>query len=364
MSITAASEIDLTSMTMLGIWAVASLVALGLMTAFGTFQRRADETLQRLFARDSIWPLVWNVLIAITVYFAASMMVFTAIATTQENPGSKPEDLLVGGNLVAMAVVMSSAAFLSLMAGVGIFIPDGFTRVGLDRSPLQGIKYGAAMILAAMPILLLTMAAAELSYKAAGYKHEQAHELLKAMDPNNPLVRMGAVFAAVVVAPLAEELLFRGHLQPVIRRLLSRWFAMREPRYARPAAAPTPYVVPVYSGALPPPLPPVVPTAYPAVPPALPLASQFPALPLGYAVQPLAPPAAPPAKPFLPSFLAIMITSVVFSVIHPAWSWPPIFVLSVALGFSYERTGNLWVPIVMHACFNGLMTSIYLSQLP
>lgn len=56
---------------------------------------------------------------------------------------------------------------------------------------------------------------------------------------------------------------------------------------------------------------------------------------------------------------AVLITSVVFTIAH--WTVLPVggrhalaslFVLSVCLGASYERTGRLGVPIVMHACFN------------
>ena len=58
---------------------------------------------------------------------------------------------------------------------------------------------------------------------------------------------------------------------------------------------------------------------------------------------------------------AVLITSVVFTIAH--WSVLPaggkhalasLFVLSVALEASYERTGRLGVPIVMHAAFNAL----------
>ena len=51
-----------------------------------------------------------------------------------------------------------------------------------------------------------------------------------------------------------------------------------------------------------------------------------------------------------------------FAGVHQPWTLPPIFVLSVCLGLAYERTGNLWVPVVMHAAFNGLMTAFFLSQ--
>jgi membrane protease YdiL (CAAX protease family) len=52
-------------------------------------------------------------------------------------------------------------------------------------------------------------------------------------------------------------------------------------------------------------------------------------------------------------WLAVIVTSVIFACVHPWWSWPPIFVLAVCLGYVYERTGNLWACIFIHALFNG-----------
>src|SRR5204863_1206493 len=93
------------------------------------------------------------------------------------------------------------------------------------------------------------------------------------------------ILGAVAVAPLAEELLFRGHIQTLLRG------ATRRP------------------------------------------------------------------------WLAVIITSIIFAGIHPTWTIPPIFVLSLALGYAYERTGNLWLNIFMHAMFNGLETilSLYIA---
>ena len=50
-----------------------------------------------------------------------------------------------------------------------------------------------------------------------------------------------------------------------------------------------------------------------------------------------------------------------FSLVHAMWTWPLIFVLSCFLGYAYERTGNLWTCIVIHAAFNGFSTLVYLT---
>lgn len=51
---------------------------------------------------------------------------------------------------------------------------------------------------------------------------------------------------------------------------------------------------------------------------------------------------------------AILGTSVLFAMLHSPYSWPAIFVLSVGLGYVYERRGHLVAPILMHSLFNGI----------
>jgi membrane protease YdiL (CAAX protease family) len=61
---------------------------------------------------------------------------------------------------------------------------------------------------------------------------------------------------------------------------------------------------------------------------------------------------------FRESWPAILFSSAAFALVHPAWSWPQIFFLGLCLGYVYERTGNLWMTIAMHATFN--LTSLWL----
>jgi len=52
---------------------------------------------------------------------------------------------------------------------------------------------------------------------------------------------------------------------------------------------------------------------------------------------------------------AILVTSALFALVHlPAFGqMPALFVLSIAITWSYERTGTLAAPIAFHAAFNG-----------
>jgi membrane protease YdiL (CAAX protease family) len=64
------------------------------------------------------------------------------------------------------------------------------------------------------------------------------------------------------------------------------------------------------------------------------------------------------------TWAGILVSAALFTVVHDAWTWPPIFVLAVCLGYAYERTGNLWAPITMHAAFNSISTVVYLLIAP
>jgi membrane protease YdiL (CAAX protease family) len=56
-------------------------------------------------------------------------------------------------------------------------------------------------------------------------------------------------------------------------------------------------------------------------------------------------------------WLAILFSSAAFALVHQWWTWPQIFFLGFCLGYLYERTGNLWASITLHALFN--LTSIF-----
>jgi membrane protease YdiL (CAAX protease family) len=59
-------------------------------------------------------------------------------------------------------------------------------------------------------------------------------------------------------------------------------------------------------------------------------------------------------------WLAILIASILFAAVHPLWMAPLILLLSLGLGYAYERTGNIWVPIFIHALFNLFSTLQFL----
>jgi membrane protease YdiL (CAAX protease family) len=53
------------------------------------------------------------------------------------------------------------------------------------------------------------------------------------------------------------------------------------------------------------------------------------------------------------AWIAIFMTSVFFAVTHANPShWPVLFILSIAIGYSYEKSGSLFRPVFIHMLFN------------
>jgi len=175
-------------------------------------------------------------------------------------------------------------AFIGIIgAGVGFAVTIALISashridtLGLSaRRIVPGLTVGALGIVIALPIVFWVLQATLFTLREAGIEHPAKHELMQAIDAAHDWrVTLAATCAAVIAAPLFEELIFRGLIQGSIAR------ATRSP------------------------------------------------------------------------WLAIGIASTLFAVIHPWWTIPPIFVLSVILGVIYHRTQNLWAAIFAHALFN------------
>jgi membrane protease YdiL (CAAX protease family) len=58
---------------------------------------------------------------------------------------------------------------------------------------------------------------------------------------------------------------------------------------------------------------------------------------------------------------SIVLASLAFTATHSPWTTqPPVFVLSLFLGWLYFRSGTILAPMLMHAIFNGVMFTLFL----
>jgi membrane protease YdiL (CAAX protease family) len=151
-----------------------------------------------------------------------------------------------------------------------------------------------------------------------------------------------AILSAVVVAPIFEELMFRGVLQSWLARTLRRSAGVGHPSSPVPAA--------LVNGAA---SPAIAKNGYSEL--ALRDAPSRDLLPN----QILSENARPLRKSREPGLWAIILTSLIFGALHSR-QWPApvaLFVLALVIGTVYHRTGSMIAAICMHASFNAFSTT-------
>lgn len=297
-------------------------LTIGLAVAAG-LQRWGNErpaAIERVRAGSPVWPLLVVLMAGLFCWVmipASFLAQKQAALVAREGKDAKLEvSDLTPGELAILATV-PPAAGLVVMLGLGAALRAvGGLDLGFGaRRAARGIAVGLLASAAVVPFVFGFMQLVEWVYRWRAYEHPNEHDLLRALgDSTNPFVGAVLIVGATVLAPLFEELFFRGHVQTVLARVMGAGGG--EPTVSG-------------GGAL--------------------------------AGEPARPKGGTYADRRAAVWGAIVVTSVLFAVIHARWTWPPIFVLSMCLGYAYERTGNLWVPVTIHAAFNTTSTALYLA---
>lgn len=213
--------------------------------------------------------------------------------------------ILCIGELTAIAIIIFLARvhFVRRLKGFGLDV----------KTIIKDFFVAFVNLLAAWPLItaaiILTMFFGELIW---GQEYQmQQHQQLKLITEYSQLPpRILIIVVAVVIAPLLEEMLFRGFFQTMIRSCLD---AHRSSLAARV-------------------------TGHGAPPQGV----------LWRATN---------------CWLAIAISSVLFTTIHAnTGHWPALFVLGVCLGYAYEKSGSLFRPIFIHSFFNAASIIATLNQ--
>lgn len=203
----------------------------------------------------------------------------------------------VGAAVTTIAILLLARAhFARGLHGFGLNIKT----VGAD------LFAGFTSLLTVWPLIMaaviLTTFFAEKIW-GQDYQMQQHQELKLITEYPQLSLRIIIVIVAVIVAPLLEELLFRGFIQTTLVSHISyvtRGAPIDEPRTIRNK----------------------------------------------YGV-----------------WLAIAMSSGLFAMMHAnPGHWPALFVLSVCLGYAYEKSGSLFRPIFIHAFFNAISIAAALSQ--
>jgi membrane protease YdiL (CAAX protease family) len=206
--------------------------------------------------------------------------------------------------LLATSGILEALAFLFIVAMAGLYRPGGVRLLGLRLIQIpRGIAAGIATIFVLFPLVLLVGQLTELAMHVVGLPPPQPHEVLEALRENHSArFVVTAIILVVVVAPMFEELAFRGCLQTLIARFFFWLETHGEPQVS--------------------------------------------------AISPSGP----------SRWLAVIITAAIFAAVHHELGFfPPLMLLAIGLGYVYERTGNLWTTIFAHALFNAVQLLLFVG---
>jgi membrane protease YdiL (CAAX protease family) len=288
-------------------WALVGILA-GIF--FGVFRRNSIVGPERLAPTESAWDLL---IVFFIVYYGGLLATVGISNLMHLHPGARMLLLYSGNGL---------ASFVAVILLLRRIRPGSVRLLGLDPARLPGgLVTGSATVFIMYPLIQLTSGCVELIYDHFHLTKAKPHEILQLLGSSeNRRLTVIAVVLACVIAPLAEELLYRGLLQTMFVRLYS-WMA------GHSAAS-------VIGGEL---------------QSTLPLEYQSALMPISSSSAGV-------------RWAAVLTSSAIFAAVHvePAFL-APLFVLALGLGYVYERTGNLWVTITAHAIFNTLQILLYLA---
>lgn len=175
----------------------------------------------------------WGVAGAILVFLAAyvpSSLIGQGIRSALKNtlPGN-------GANLVALFV--SSCVLYALLL-LGMYLSAvkrhgagaeslGLSRKGLGRSAAIGAGLGTPVVLFALGTIFLAKYLYEAGYWLVFKRSPDIPPGMGPLNPGkNPILWILVVFTLVVLAPVCEELFFRGYLYPPLRNRMGMQAAM------------------------------------------------------------------------------------------------------------------------------------------
>lgn len=255
-----------------------SLIAVGLIVlAVWIVRRIANPGKLRLTGtpprRNSLNPA--HVALVLLVYLGVAA---GAMAVLKFLPvASLPDD--------KAAVVLSPPAQLAALVCSILVASATFrfgARAGMGLSSRHAIYDAARAVVAFLAVWPVCIGMLWLSQRVLG-PDPRDHPMLIAVMSDSVFWQAMVVLSAVVLAPLAEEIFFRGLLQSMLRRYTRR------------------------------------------------------------------------------PWISVLITSALFAAVHlpHAQTVGALFVLGIALGYNYERSGRLYAPIIVHAVFNAVNILLY-----
>jgi membrane protease YdiL (CAAX protease family) len=298
----------------------------GMFVAWSWALRRLASG-QPLLTHDSrpivTWS-VWHVAVTIAVYLGLPLLLMETYQGFTGKPWPKQNQ---AQELILLAV-NSLAAIVLIPLVVRGRLSLWLELLGTDRATWRRAAIvGAVAFLLLTPLVHLVNLLAVLIWKP--HKHPLQDMIQQSFTAKTALLTW---ISACILAPAIEELMFRGILLGWLTRL-----RLADDRFAEPPELEAGEPIPG-----------------PDSPPDFDLEEPRSDSPhRTWDSQPSDMPSAP-----------VVWTAAVFAIVH-VQQWPAplaLFVLALGLGTVYQRTGSLVAPIVLHALFNALSTSLLFLQ--
>ena len=266
-----------------------------------------------------------SVLLAILLWLGLQIGVTSLYLSAKKGPEGEPSakrpDLSPGETMTLSAVQNTAVLVLVPLA---LFAISGARSRDYGIDPSRFARQARSGMIAyplLAPVVFGAMAAAVLYWGKTNHPLENA-----ILGDKSPGMIAILVLAGVILAPAAEELIFRGVLLGWLTRVILE--GRRKPSTVAELAEIIPEL----------PREPDLPTS---------LESSIPQGRAG------------------PLFVANVVVSIIFAGLHASvWPTPiPIFFLSLGLGLLYQRTGSLVTSTALHMTFNGVSTLLMLLTL-
>ncbi|MBM3865386.1 MAG: CPBP family intramembrane metalloprotease [Verrucomicrobia bacterium] len=172
----------------------------------------------RLRAWDAPWPEF--------LAFLASLLLGTLLLAALAGLGARQAGL--AGH--AATIANGAGAQLGMLLGVFLHHRVLGPATGDTRAPARMLLgSGVAVFLAALPPLLLTAQLWEFALRAAGLPTARQNLIRILTEIESPVLFAAMVILAVLIAPVTEELVFRGGVFRYLRTRWPRWPAILLP---------------------------------------------------------------------------------------------------------------------------------------
>jgi membrane protease YdiL (CAAX protease family) len=286
-----------------------------------------------ILAHEPRRPVPWHGFWALLPVALVVLTISTAIFEAGTVPEAKPETAADLVSQLAKAGSLQLALVGAIMVALIAVSQTTWADLGLPRNLREFGEDVGIGVLAWLASLLPVYGTQLVLVTLFG--HAEGHPLIQMIEQHgSPMLFVLAFAAAVVVAPLCEELMFRL----VLQGWLEKW-EDRELGWRSAIGAPIELVEVVAPE----------PTAGAD-------ASVVETRMLAEELESLSPPPMTGVGGLPYGWFPIGLSSILFALAHVGWGPDPValFLLALILGYVYQRTHRIVPSIVTHALFNGM----------